>query len=72
MALYAVLCLWSLSVVPHAGWIALGIFVAAWIAQFVGHRIEGKKPSFLEDLQYLLVGPIFLLAKLFRKLGWRY
>lgn len=72
MALFAGLCLWSLTLIPHAGWIALGIFVAAWIAQFIGHKIEGKKPSFLEDLQYLLVGPIFLLAKLFRKLGVRY
>lgn len=72
MALFAGACLWSLTVIPHAGWIALGVFVAAWIAQFIGHRIEGQKPSFLEDLQFLLIGPVFLLAKLFRKLGWRY
>ncbi|MDB5875237.1 MAG: hypothetical protein JWQ07_4679 [Ramlibacter sp.] len=48
------------------------IFVAAWIAQFVGHRIEGKKPSFFEDLQYLLVGPLFVLSKLFERLGVRW
>lgn len=45
------------------------IFVGAWIAQFVGHKIEGKKPSFLEDIQYLWVGPMFVLSKLFLKLG---
>jgi uncharacterized membrane protein YGL010W len=52
--------------------ISIGIFVAAWIAQFVGHRMEGKKPSFFEDLQYLWVGPIFVVSKLFLKLGVRW
>lgn len=52
--------------------ISAAIFVLAWIAQFVGHRIEGRKPSFFEDLQYLLVGPLFVLAVFFRKLGWRW
>jgi len=49
--------------------LSLAIFVAAWIAQFVGHRLEGKKPSFFEDLQYLWVGPLFVLGKLLGKLG---
>ena len=48
------------------------IFVLAWIAQFVGHKIEGRKPSFFEDLQYLFVGPIFVVSKLFLKLGIRW
>ena len=52
--------------------ISAGIFVAAWIAQFVGHKIEGKKPSFFEDLQYLWVGPLFVLSKLFLRLGIRW
>src|SRR4029453_7945245 len=39
--------------------LSAAIFVAAWIAQFVGHKIEGKKPSFFEDLRYLWVGPLF-------------
>jgi len=52
--------------------ISVGIFVAAWVAQFIGHRIEGKKPSFFEDLQYLWVGPIFVISKLFLKLGIRW
>ena len=49
--------------------ISIGLFVVSWIFQFIGHRIEGKKPSFLEDLQYLLIGPLFVLSKLFLKLG---
>ena len=53
-------------------WICIAIFVGAWIAQFVGHKIEGKKPSFFEDLQYLWVGPLFVLSKLFLKLGMRW
>lgn len=48
------------------------IFVLAWVAQFIGHRIEGKKPSFLEDLQYLWVGPLFVLASLFGRLRVRW
>ena len=52
--------------------VSVVVFVAAWIAQFVGHKIEGKKPSFFEDLQYLWVGPLFVLAKLFVKLGVRW
>jgi uncharacterized membrane protein YGL010W len=53
-------------------WLAVGVFVVAWIAQFLGHKIEGKKPSFLTDLTYLLIGPAWVLAKLYRKLGWSY
>lgn len=53
-------------------WSAVAVFVVAWIGQFVGHRIEGRKPSFLTDLTYLLIGPAWVLAKLYRKLGWSY
>jgi uncharacterized membrane protein YGL010W len=52
--------------------VSVAVFVLAWVAQFVGHKIEGKKPSFFEDLQYLWVGPLFVLAKLFGKLGLRW
>lgn len=56
----------------HALAISALLFVGAWIAQFVGHHVEGRKPSFFEDLQYLLVGPMFVLSKLFLKLGIRW
>lgn len=52
--------------------LSVGIFVGAWILQFVGHKLEGKKPSFFEDIQYLWVGPLFVLSKLFVKLGIRW
>ena len=48
--------------------ICIAIFVLAWIGQFIGHKIEGKKPKFLEDVQYLLVGPLFVLQTLGHKL----
>jgi uncharacterized membrane protein YGL010W len=52
--------------------VAAAVFVAAWIGQFIGHAIEGKKPSFFEDVKFLLVGPAWLLADVYRKLGIRY
>jgi uncharacterized membrane protein YGL010W len=52
--------------------LAVAVFVVAWIGQFVGHKIEGRKPSFLTDLTYLLIGPAWVLAKLYRRLGMAY
>lgn len=52
--------------------IAAAVFILAWIGQFVGHKIEGKKPSFFEDLKFLLVGPAWLLGFVYRRLGIRY
>lgn len=51
---------------------ALGVFAVAWVAQFIGHHIEGRRPSFLTDLVYLLVGPAWVLAKAYRRFGLRY
>ena len=44
---------------------SITIFVLAWIGQFVGHKIEGQKPSFFEDIQFLLIGPLWVFQKLF-------
>jgi uncharacterized membrane protein YGL010W len=52
--------------------VSIAVFVGAWLLQFIGHKIEGKKPSFFEDIQYLWVGPLFVLSKLFLKLGVRW
>lgn len=52
--------------------ISLAIFSLAWLGQFIGHKIEGQKPSFFEDLQFLLIGPAWLLAAIYRKLGIPY
>jgi uncharacterized membrane protein YGL010W len=52
--------------------VSLVIFTIAWIGQFIGHKIEGKKPSFLQDLQFLLIGPAWLLHFIFNKLRVKY
>ncbi|GAA5214853.1 DUF962 domain-containing protein [Corallincola platygyrae] len=46
---------------------ALIIFVVAWIFQFIGHEIEGKKPSFFKDVQFLLIGPLWVMHFLYRR-----
>jgi len=53
-------------------WLAIGVFVVAWIGQFIGHLIEGRKPSFLTDLAYLLIGPAWLTGKIMRRIGIAY
>jgi uncharacterized membrane protein YGL010W len=53
-------------------WIAGALFVFAWVFQFAGHEVEGKKPSFIKDLQFLLIGPAWLMHFLFRGLGIPY
>jgi uncharacterized membrane protein YGL010W len=52
--------------------ISLGIFVVAWIIQFIGHEVEGKKPSFLKDIQFLMIGPAWLMHFIYKKLGIGY
>ena len=63
----------GLTHLPWPLWLSsLIIFVIAWIGQFTGHAIEGKRPSFFKDLQFLLIGPLWLLAALYRRLSLRY
>ncbi len=69
--------LWSIGVVDRSSaaplWaICAVLFVAAWIGQFVGHAIEGKRPSFFKDIQFLMIGPLWLLADVYRRLGIRF
>ena len=52
--------------------ISLIIFAFAWIFQFVGHKIEGKKPSFFKDVQFLLIGPAWLMHFVYKKLNISY
>ena len=49
--------------------IYISIFILAWIGQFIGHKIEGKKPAFFKDLQFLLIGPLWLLSFIYNKLN---
>lgn len=48
------------------------VFVGAWVMKFLGHKIEGKKPSFFEDIEDLWVGLLFVLSRLFGRLGLRW
>jgi uncharacterized membrane protein YGL010W len=52
--------------------LAAVVFVLAWIGQFVGHKLEGARPSFLTDLVYLLIGPAWLVGKIMRRAGIAY
>lgn len=74
MGLMAVAMLGILYLLPPASVLpaALAAFVLAWIFQFIGHKIEGKKPSFFDDLRFLLIGPLFVLGFLYRRLNIAY
>ena len=52
--------------------VSVGVFVAAWIGQFIGHVVEGRKPAFMEDIRSLLVGPAWLLGFVYRRFGIAY
>jgi len=52
--------------------VSVAVFVVAWIGQFIGHKIEGRKPSFFDDIKFLLIGPAWLLAFVYRRLGIAY
>jgi len=45
------------------------LFVLAWVGQFYGHHVEGKKPSFFKDIQFLLIGPAWLMSFIYKRLG---
>ncbi len=70
---FLVLCNWIDTSFSTPLWIiSLIIFVVAWIGQFIGHKIEGEKPSFIDDLKFLLIGPAWLLSFIFTSLGAKY
>ena len=71
---FVVLCYWIVSLVDRVSpvplWqVAITLFIIAWIGQFWGHKVEGKKPSFFKDVQFLLIGPAWLMSFIYRKLG---
>lgn len=68
VTLFAVLCLvgnYFISLFSPLWLVSLIIFAIAWMGQFYGHRIEGRKPSFLKDIQFLLIGPAWVIHKIF-------
>lgn len=77
MMLFGVLCLYIARIISQSDvaplWlVSLIVFVIAWIGQFYGHKVEGKKPSFLKDIAFLLIGPAWLMHFIYRKLGIPY
>jgi uncharacterized membrane protein YGL010W len=74
LMLYNLLMLWiAAAVEAHSAWplwqVAAAVFVLTWIGQFVGHLVEGKRPSFFKDLQFLLIGPAWLMVFIYRWAG---
>lgn len=74
MLLFGLACLFICHLIERSGIIPLWlfciiVFIVAWIGQFYGHKIEGKKPSFLKDLQFLMIGPAWLMSFIYKKLG---
>ncbi len=74
MAAMAAVMLGLLNMLPEGTVLvtSIGVFVLAWIGQFIGHLIEGKKPSFFDDLRFLLIGPLFVLSFLYRRMRLAY
>jgi uncharacterized membrane protein YGL010W len=77
MLFFSALCLALVNfldlIFPGFLWIiSLGVFLIAWIVQFYGHKIEGKKPSFLKDIQFLMIGPAWLMHFIYKKWGFSY
>ncbi|MCY7292290.1 MAG: DUF962 domain-containing protein, partial [Ferruginibacter sp.] len=74
MFMFILICMFLAHFIERSGIIQLWlfsiiIFVAAWVGQFYGHKIEGKKPSFLKDIQFLMIGPAWLMSFIYKKLG---
>jgi uncharacterized membrane protein YGL010W len=73
MFLFSITCLFFCNIIElndYRLWlVSIIIFVLAWSGQFIGHKIEGKKPSFTDDLQFLLIGPAWLMSFIYEKLG---
>ncbi|MDM1757268.1 MULTISPECIES: Mpo1-like protein [Acinetobacter] len=60
VALVAVMA-WVIYLLPVGAGFYIGVFILAWVGQFYGHKVEGKKPSFFKDLQFLLIGPVWCM-----------
>lgn len=67
MGIFVLFCLAAIAMLPFGFKFYFAIFVIAWIGQFAGHKLEGKKPSFIEDLQFLLIGPAWVANSLSAK-----
>ena len=76
MAVLLALSLWFAQLCAASSkslWLSVGVglFVVGWAFQFVGHRYEGRKPAFVDDLIGLIIGPLFVVAELGFLMGMR-
>ncbi|MEP6616448.1 MAG: Mpo1-like protein [Ginsengibacter sp.] len=76
MLFFGLLCLVICHFIERSGiaplWlVCIILFIAAWAGQFFGHKVEGKKPSFLKDIQFLMIGPVWLMSFIYGRLGIR-
>jgi uncharacterized membrane protein YGL010W len=71
MLVLSALMLGIVTLLPRPFGTGLAFFVVGWIGQFYGHHVEGKRPSFFKDVQFLLVGPLWVLDAVYRRLGIR-
>jgi uncharacterized membrane protein YGL010W len=73
MFIFSLFCIAVCYAISKAGvplWIVcIAVFTLAWVGQFYGHHVEGKKPSFLKDMQFLLIGPAWLMSFIYKKIG---
>jgi uncharacterized membrane protein YGL010W len=74
MFFYLAVCMALANLIEKSGilplWLfSIAVFVLAWLGQFYGHKIEGKKPSFLKDIQFLMIGPAWLMNFIYKKIG---
>ncbi len=67
MGMFMIICLYVITSLSVGFKFWAAVFVVAWIGQFIGHKLEGKKPSFFEDLQFLLIGPAWVAYTLMGK-----
>jgi uncharacterized membrane protein YGL010W len=72
IALFAAILVWLDGLRTPLWLICIAVFALAWVGQFLGHAVEGKRPSFFKDLQFLMIGPMWLLSFVYRRLGIRY
>jgi len=76
MLFFEIACLLICHLIEQSNFIPLWlfsliVFTVAWIGQFYGHKVEGKKPSFLKDIQFLMIGPAWLMSFIYQKIGVR-
>jgi uncharacterized membrane protein YGL010W len=74
LLLFTSLCIYLAHLIEQSDFaplwqVSITVFVLAWIGQFWGHKVEGKKPSFLKDIQFLMIGPAWLMSFIYQRLG---